>query len=569
MRARICANRMAVQILIVAAVIVFANLLSLRVFGRVDLTQNKAYSITDSTKRTLRGLEDVVNVKVYFSKKLPPYLTTLTRAVRDELGEYQAYAGGKLVLDIKDPADDPAVEARVKALGIPQLQLNVITKDRAEVMPGYLGIAVLYGDKVEIIPVVENPGNLEYDLTSAILKVTSKEQKTVGFLKGHGEPEMTTGFESVTTVLAKEYSVVPVETPRGKPIPPYITTLIVAGPLYTNGWDRFAIDQYIMKGGKVLFAINKVLVTETSLEASRVKPGVDSLLASYGAQINTDMVVDRYCGTATFSAGAFSFSVPYPLWPLVGPNGFDQTSPVTNRLQQVVFPWTSSISLTSGSPKVDAVVLAKSSPQSWLETRNMTLNPQRSFAVPKGETAASHDLAVLLRGRFASFFADRPIPSADTTAASEVSPVTEKIAESPETQMIVVGDSRFFEEGFIHQFSDNETFFLNAVDWLTLGESMIGIRSKVVSTRPLKEIGEKSKASIRLASTLGVPIAVIAFGFVRRLLRGKRRRSDDAGIAGSTRGRGDGSAAGGNMVGGSAAGGSAREGNAAEGRVEE
>ena len=534
MRARICANRMAVQILVVAAVIVFANLLSLRIFGRVDLTANKAYSVSAATRNILRGLDDVVNIKVYFSKKLPPYLTTLTRAVRDELGEYQAYSGGKLVIDMQDPAEDSAVEERVKALGIPQVQLNVITKDRAEVMPGYLGIAVLYGDKKEIIPVVQNPGNLEYDLTSAILKVTSTERKTVGFLSGHGEPDMNTAFESAVGALQKEYSVVPVTTPRGKLIPSSITTLVVAGPAYTNKWDRFAIDQFIMKGGRALFAINTIGVTETSIEGARMRSGVDSLLASYGADVATDMIVDKSCGTATFSAGAFSFQVPYPFWPLVGPSGFDRTSPITNQLEQVVFPWTSTIDLTGAGPTVESKVLAKSSPQSWSEARNMSLNPQRSFAPPTGVTLGPRNIAVLLSGRFSSFFRDRAIPRGDTTAAPEVAPVTEKIDESPETQMIVLGDSRFAEEGFIHQFADNETFFLNAVDWLTLGESLIGIRSRMVSTRPLKEIGEKSKASVRLASTLGVPVAVIAFGLGRRLLGGRRRRGPGAGREGQT-----------------------------------
>jgi ABC-type uncharacterized transport system involved in gliding motility auxiliary subunit len=110
---------------------------------------------------------------------------------------------------------------------------------------------------------------------------------------------------------------------------------------------------------------------------------------------------------------------------------------------------------------------------------------------------------------------------------------------SPETQIIVVGNSRFIRDEFLRQYPENQTFFLNAVDWLTLGESLIGIRSRVVSSRPIKEIGERSKATIRFASTLGIPIAVVAFGLAWRYARtGKRRRAARE-ILGAADGAGD------------------------------
>lgn len=537
MRAQTYRKRITIQVAVVVAVIVFVNLLSLKLFSRADLTSNKAYSVSQSTKKVLSGLDDVVNIKVYFSQKLPPYLTTLTREVRDILDEYRAYAGGNLVIDMKDPADDPATQERVKALGIPQIQLNVITKDKTEVMPGYLGIAVLYGDKSEVIPVVESASNLEYDLTSAILKVTSTEQKTVGFLSGHGEPDINRDLESVRQSLEKQYSVVAVPTAGGQAVPPYVSTLVVAGPAWTSAWDRYAIDQFLMRGGQVLFLLDRIGITESSLEGSKLKIGLDSLVTHYGAEVRPDLVVDRACGTATFSAGFFSFQVPYYLWPAVGKGGFDRTSPITNQLERIVLPWASSIDVASEGGGLESVVLAKSSPQSWTETRNLNLNPQRNFTPPKEGPVGPQNLAVLIRGSFTSFFRDRPIPVADTTAAGASGPKragsgeTQKLDVSPETQIIVVGNSRFVRQDFLGQYPENQIFFLNAIDWLTLGESLIGIRSRVVSSRPLKDVGEKTKATIRFASTLGIPLAVVAFGFGRRYVRAtRRRRLQEAGI---------------------------------------
>lgn len=523
-------TRLFIQAAIVIAVLVFINLVSLKIFARADLTSNKAYSVSESTRKILKGLDDVVNIKVYFSKKLPPYMTALTRQVRDMLDEYRAYAGGSIVVDVQDPADDPETEQRVRTLGIPQVQLNVITRDKTEVMPGYLGIAILYGDKKEVLPVVQNTTNLEYDLTSAILKVTRTDEKTVGFIAGGG-PASSEAYGAVMKSLEQEYQVTPVVVSDGKPVPPEVATLVVAGPEGARAWDRYAIDQFVMRGGQVLFLVNRIGIREGTLEGARVDTGLDSLLAHYGAEVKPDLVVDRSCGTASFSAGFFSFTVPYHLWPLVGPGGFDQASPITNQLERAVLPWTSSIDLRPGDAAVEAAVLAKSSSESWSESR-LDLDPQRAFRPPSEDAKSPRNLAVLLKGRFTSYFKDRPVPAATAprstvatpeTPAGEPAPVA-KMDVSPETQMIVVGNSRFIEDGFLGQYPENRTFFLNSVDWLTYGGDLIGIRSRAVSARPLREIGEKSKATVRLASTLGVPLLVIAYGLVRRHARAGRRK---------------------------------------------
>ena len=514
-------SRTLAEVAIVVAIVILTNLVSLRLFARVDLTQGRVYSVSESTKKVLRGLDDVVNIKVYFSKKLPPYLTTLTRQTRDVLEDYRAYAGGKLLVGFDDPADDRDTEERVRMMGIPQVQLNVIARDKAEVMTGYLGIAVLYGDKQEIIPVVQNPANLEYDLTSAILKVTRKETKLVGFSTGHGEPKVDENYQSLAKALGQEYQVTAVSTAGGVTIPPEVNTLIVAGPDKISDWDAFAIDQFLMGGGRVLFMINKLAIAQGTLQATQVTTKLDSLVAHYGATVRPDLVVDRVCGTASFSTGYFSFTVPYQFWPLVGPSGFDKASPITNQLQRAVLPWTSSIDVMGAAGMgIEATVLAKSSAQSWVEERQFSLDPQRELK-PLTEKAP-RNLVVLLRGRFASYFGGKPVPTPEGTAEP---PAVERLDASPETQIIVVGNSRFVDDAFLGQYPENRTLFLNAVDWLTLGESLIGIRSRLVSTRPLKEIGEKSKTGIRFASTLGMPLVVVAWGLVRRYMRARRRRA--------------------------------------------
>jgi gliding-associated putative ABC transporter substrate-binding component GldG len=505
------------EVVVVVAIIALINLISLRFFSRADLTEGNLYSISESTKQVVRDLDDIVNVKVYFSKKLPPYLATLTRGVRDVLDEYRAYAGKNLIVDFEDPADDPELEQRVRALGIPQVQLNIIEKDKAEVMNGYLGIAVMHADRNEVIPVVQSSANLEYELTSAILKV-SGEEKTVAFIADPEDAVINPAYELVTRSLEKQYAVRPVTTVDPTGIPMSINTLVVAGPRNLGAWDAFVIDQFIMHGGRVVFLVDGIEVPEQSLFAAKTQTGLDSLLAHYGVRVKQDMVIDRSAGSATFSTGFMRYTLPYPLWPRITRNGFNQDSPITSQLETAVFPWTSSIDTLAGRPGgIEATVLASSSVQSWTEEGRFDLNPQRDFT--PATQVAPRNLVVLLSGRFTSFYSGRPVPDPGQEGLVWEG---EKLDQSPETQILVVGNSRFIGSDFMAQYPENRTLFLNAVDWLTLGDSLIGIRSRVVTARPLKEIGEGAKGAIRFASTFGIPIVLIVWGLLRRYLRSVR-----------------------------------------------
>jgi ABC-2 type transport system permease protein len=523
-----------VEIAVVAALVALVNLLSLKFFVRTDLTEGRIYSISESTKNVLKGLDDIVHIKVYFSEKLPPYMANLRREVRDVLGEYQAYAGKNLIIDFEDPAESPETEQRVRTLGIPQVQMNVIEKDKAEVVNGYLGMAVLYEDRSEVLPVVSSAANLEYDLTSAILKVSMADVKTVGFLKANRDKNLSEVYESFMSALRNQYEVREVTTSDGSLIPDDINTLVVAGPKQVSPWGAYTIDQFLMRGGRVLFMVDAIDVVEGTLAGVKVETGIDSLLAGYGAEVRSDLVLDRSCATATFVTGYMRFSLPYMLWPMVLKENLADTSPITNQLERVVFPWTSSIALKepSGGP-VEVTVLAKSSEQSWSEERRFNLDPQQRF-LPMTDTGP-RNLAVLLEGTFESYYAGREAPAATAVKAAEEgsegetlevveTPPHQRVDRSPSTQIVVIGDSRLGEQSYLGQFPENRTFLLNVVDWLTLGESLIGIRSRAVTSRPIKEVGEGTRATIRFTATFGVPLALIIWGLMRRYLNRRRRR---------------------------------------------
>jgi hypothetical protein len=179
-----------------------------------------------------------------------------------------------------------------------------------------------------------------------------------------------------------------------------------------------------------------------------------------------------------------------------------------------------------------ARILARSSPYSELQTGQFDISPDRN---PLGSLMAtlgkSYVMAVAVDGRFKSLYAGMPVPSADGEEAGiDSTAEASKIAESPETQIIVLGTSFFIQDNFLSQFPENAVFFQNAVDDLTLGPELIGIRSRGATDRPLKELSDGGKTAVRTLVTLGPAVLVILMGVVRRIVRRQRRASIESAL---------------------------------------
>ena len=314
--------------LIMIGILAVINFLSIHHFKRIDLTKEKMYSVSQSTKNTLSKLKDVVNIKVYFSKELPPQLATLNSQVQDMLDEYKAYSGNNLQIEFIDPASDPSLEQRMHFIGIPKVQLNVFQKDQAQLTNVYLGMMILYQDKKETIPVIQDTRNLEYDLTSAIIRVTQKEPKTVAWMTAEPEQEFNQMTTKVREDLSKQYTLNTLDLKRGEKIPASVNTLVVVGPEETSERAQYEIDQFIMRGGKAIFLVDTIkLDKKNMLQTQPVKHNLDEMLNGYGVKVNNDLALDRYSATVGFNRGFFSFRIPYPFWPKATEQNMDRKMP--------------------------------------------------------------------------------------------------------------------------------------------------------------------------------------------------------------------------------------------------
>jgi gliding-associated putative ABC transporter substrate-binding component GldG len=498
--------------ILIVGILVAINLLAGFFFYRADLTKNKNYSLSGSTKNILRSLDDLVTIKVYFSRDLPPNLVSLRQEVADLLAEYKTYGGDKLKIEFIDPLKDQATEREVLGLGIPKLQFNIWQKEKLQMVNGYSGIALFYADKKEIIPEVVGSQNLEYDLTTLIKKLTSAKQEKVAFATGNDELKIDQDLSLANQFLSQQYEVTLVDLNQNQSPPADVKTLLVVGPTKTfSEKEKYILDQFLMKGGSLLLAYNGVSVDQ-NLQTTKNNLELTDQFESYGLKLNSDLVLDGASfEIATFNTEYGPILTQYPFWPRIIQSGFNQDSVVVNKLQAVIFPWTSSIEIIKDKVKDNQIQqLAKTTDKSWQMTENFNLNPQQDF---KPTEQKSYLIAATVFGKFTSFFAGKAAPEGFTD---------KPIENTNDSRLAVVGNAQFVRDGFVRQYQDNLIFFLNLVDNLTLSSDLISIRAKAISSSPLKNMSDSQRVFYKFAGILSPTLIVIILGIIKYIMRKRK-----------------------------------------------
>ena len=531
---------------IILGILVLINFLSTRRFARTDLTEDKRYTISKATKEVLGTLDDIVTITVYFSTS-PAEVAQIGRNVRDVLDEYKAFSKN-LQIDFVNPANFNEVQKQELLLkGIRDVQINVTKKDKAEIANVYMAISIGYSGKEEALPLVQSTANLEYELTSAILKVTTKEAKTVGFLTGHGELDINNQnyqqFRQLLDINGKgQYNVTAINLQDGKAVDETVTTLVVAGaqqPLTER--EKYELDQFIMRGGRAVFLVDPIQIQPGTMQATPLSTGLNDLLEHYGVKLGNNLLIDkRFHDNARFQQGFMTVFQPYPYFVQIRKPNFSVENVVTSQLEVLTLPWTSSLEPIA-KEGITATTLAKTS--EFGQTFQGYYNLMPNFQIPDAETQA-YPVAVALEGQFKSFYADKEVPpsasdDATGTENDEMSVSTQDteapttITESTQTQIVVVGNAQFLTQ----MRRDGVDFFLNTVDWLTLGDALIGIRSQTITNRPLqiktrdgdfREVSEIEKNIIKYLCIAGIPLLVVIFGLLRYILRNRAKRMVEA-----------------------------------------
>ena len=556
-------TELVVYVLIILGIIAVVNYLGVKWFSRIDLTEGRQYTVSPATKRIVSKLDDIINVKVYCSKDLkqePRLQSTLTQ-IKDMLSEYKAYGGKNLRISWIDPSESDAARQEARNMGINEIQAQVVERDKIQVVSGYLGLAVLFADRKELMPLGANVGNFEYDLTRAILKVSRPTMPKIGVLRvdtlpdippeimarmgreQQQNPEKTdVKYASLIEKLKENYDVVLVDVWKGKPVDSSLRALIVPGSAPISDRAAFEIDQYFMKGGKLIVFAGGMKV-EMNQYMGPMAMNADSkildLVQSYGVKVDQDMVLDASCNPVQmpqrFGQMTAYVAMPYPYFVKIGRDGFDRANPAVAPLSEAILPWTSSLTLTADqSQGVKSTILAKSSPKSWILSGQVDLNPQQNWDASLAKTKFTQStLAAYLTGSFKSYYAGKSIPPVnqqppvgDTLSKINLQSNPDDAGRSivnanPQGHLVVVGNSDFVAAQ--NAAPQNLLLAVNIVDWLSQDENLISIRSRMAKDRTIDADQLKKSSSmptiVRAVNVVLMPILVIIIGiliFVRR-----------------------------------------------------
>ncbi len=232
-------------VLLIIGVIVLVNILSDRFFVRLDFTSDKRYTLSEPTKNILKSLKEPVTVTAYFSEELPSEFLQLRRDFKEELIEYSNRSKGKVLFEFINPNKDEATEQKAMQEGINPVLINVREKDQVKQQKAYLGAVVNYGDKKEVIPLIQPGTAMEYSLSTSIKKMTVDDKPKIAFLEGHKEASLSSMMQ-VLQSLSVLYDIEPLNlTDANLNLNKYKTLVIIdpkdtIPPEHLGSWMSFS-----------------------------------------------------------------------------------------------------------------------------------------------------------------------------------------------------------------------------------------------------------------------------------------------------------------------------------------
>ncbi|GMO56523.1 MAG: GldG family protein [Termitinemataceae bacterium] len=516
------------------AAIILGLLVSNRLWFRFDLTRHKAYTISKVSKDLGRGLEEPVLITYFVSDKLKKLFPN-PGEIEDLVREYTTYSKGKIRFAVRDPEAE-GIDQQMQNIGIPAQQINLQERNAASVSMVYSGIFIEYLDKTDVIPVVFNLDTLEYDLTSRIRSLISGTKREAGVLVGIQGKNLTQNFKYVKQFLEMAGFTVN-QLYEDSEIDSDLGELIVIGGVDTlSDASLYRIDNYIARGGKVLFLTETVAIeTSYGINARKLEDlGLLSMLNHYGISVADALVLDQAAITDLFYTPTGVQLMRYPFWVNVLRENASKDHPVVSNFAGLDLFWPNPIRIIEKND-VESTMLLKTTEVAWLQTKDFVLDPASSYMMgaEKGETEGAYGLAASLSGKIPSFWRDKPKPKLDNEGDG-VEPLPDLPSVSAASRIIVIGNTKFVEDETIRD-KRNLDLFVSAADWLSNDDDIINIRNRVQGVGRLDKIQDEDKrfaamTFARLFNTILIPLAVLIFGLYWANKRKKltKKESDDA-----------------------------------------
>ncbi|MEO6832252.1 MAG: gliding motility-associated ABC transporter substrate-binding protein GldG [Chitinophagaceae bacterium] len=560
-------NRQAgVRVLILVAVLILLNMLAGRFHSGIDLTQEHRFTLSAPTKKMLKDLPDVVYVDVLLDgKNFPAGFQRLKESVRERLQSFRDASGGKVIFKFRDPFDGIGEEGKAKVFsklaekGVNGVNIRESGSDKYSEQIVFPYAIVKYRDKELPVKLLEShigfkpleilnysESQLEYKFASAIRSLMRPDKPHLAYLVGNGEPLDWHTYDALTA-LQKLYHVDTVDLSTGTHIPTvYDAALIVKPQTPFDDKEKFKIDQYVMKGGRLLLMMDAANASLDSLgknsEEFLATPhdlNLDDMLFKWGVRVNNDLIEDLQSNRIPVVTGMVGDQPQVELKNWFYMPVFIPTSqnPIVRNMDAIMSNFVSTID-TVATPGIKKTILLESSKYSrptMVPARislSMLRYPPRQELYNKGNKAT----AVLLEGRFQSVFQDRLAPEFLKILKDSIHDAYRPMADSP-TAVIVVSDGDMFLNGvnprtgpqelgywdYDKTLYANKSFLLNCLEYLTDKTDILEARNKESRLRLLDAGRARDERSKWQIVNLAVPLGLLAI-FASAFIFFRRRR---------------------------------------------
>ncbi len=533
--------------------------------GTLDVRlRNLEYDLTSAIKKTVYGFQDIGTVLAGLEQPakmtlfvtpqtLPQDLAAAPATIEKVAREIAASANGKFIFETVDPdAAGAAVDRQTLArtYGIQPFATSLFSPETY-----YLHALLQVGDQAQVFypPADISEAEVRTAIESSLKRASTGFLKVVGLwtppetpttdMFGQMQPPLST-YRTVRDQLAQEYEVRDVDLSSGQ-APQGVDVLVLVAPQNLSDRERYAVDQFLMRGGSVVVAAGNYNLTfdqfTGQLGVEPVQNGVQSLLSSYGITVTQGIVMDPqnepFPVAVVRNVGGVQIqeiqAVSYPPFVDVRPDGMATDNPIVSNLAAVTLNWASPVAVDAAKNAGRQVeVLMQSSPKSWLKTDtnvqpNLDAYPGLGFPV-EGEQKA-RPLAVAIQGSFTSAFKGQPMPAA---AEGETStPITQTVAtvdQSPEAaRLVVIGSSQFLNDTVFRissslsgqRYLNSLQLLQNAVDWSVEDLELLGIRARGTQTRVLEPMTENAQRRWEFLNYGVALLGLVALGAVWTLRR--------------------------------------------------
>lgn len=486
-------------LLIVVGVLILVNIISDKLFVRLDFTEDKRYTLSNATKDILSNLMEPVTVTAYFSEDLPPDIAKTRRDFKELLIEYSSISRGMVVYEFVNPNENEQNEMEAAQAGVQPVIINMREKDQVKQQKAFLGALIQMGEDSDVIPFMQPGTAMEYALSSSIKKLSVVDKPIIGFLQGHGEPSLA-AFQQVYASLSILYNIEQVTlNDSTEQLSQYKTVALVDPKDSVPSSHLAQLDNYLAQGGNLFIAINRVDGDLNNATGKTINTGLETWLTGKGLVVENNFVIDANCASVGVrqQQGFFSFTsqVQFPYIPII--TTFED-HPITKGLEAVIMQFASSISYV-GDTNLIFLPLAKTSGKTGTKS-----SPTR-FDISKQ-------------------WNENDFPMSNLTVAALLSG---KIIGDIESKMVVIGDGNFpvngegQNAGRIQE--DNVNLMVNSIDWLSDDTGLIELRTKGVTSRPIEQIEDGKKVFLKYLNFLLPILLIIMYGIFRMQINRNKR----------------------------------------------